>query len=152
MRRLIVIALLLLGATAVLGAAGASGGSGPTCFGKKATIVGSGLINGTSGDDVIVGSAVADVINAGDGNDRVCGLEGNDSLRGELGDDRADGGPGNDRILGHVGTLEGDLTADGGNDSKTIKRGRVISQKPRFGAVLPGGGKVDLVVSRGRTP
>jgi hypothetical protein len=31
-----------------------------------------------------------------------------------------------------------------------IKRGRVISQKPRFGAVLPGGGKVDLVVSRGR--
>jgi hypothetical protein len=36
--------------------------------------------------------------------------------------------------------------------SRTVKRGRVISQKPRFGAVLPGGGKVDLVVSRGRTP
>jgi beta-lactam-binding protein with PASTA domain len=26
----------------------------------------------------------------------------------------------------------------------------VISQKPNFGAVLPGGGKVNLVVSRGR--
>jgi hypothetical protein len=32
----------------------------------------------------------------------------------------------------------------------SIKRGRAISQKPRFGAVLPGGSKVDLVVSRGR--
>ena len=36
--------------------------------------------------------------------------------------------------------------------SKTGKRGRVISQKPRFGAVLPAGGKVNLVVSRGRKP
>ena len=36
--------------------------------------------------------------------------------------------------------------------SKLVERGRVISQKPRFGAVLPGGSKVDLVVSRGRRP
>jgi hypothetical protein len=34
--------------------------------------------------------------------------------------------------------------------SKRVKKGRVISQKPRFGAVLPGGGKVNLVLSRGR--
>jgi FG-GAP-like repeat/FG-GAP repeat/PASTA domain len=34
--------------------------------------------------------------------------------------------------------------------SKRVKNGRVISQKPRFGAVLPGSGKVSLVVSRGR--
>jgi hypothetical protein len=33
-----------------------------------------------------------------------------------------------------------------------VKRGRVISQRPRFGAVLRGGGKVNLVVSRGRKP
>jgi hypothetical protein len=31
-------------------------------------------------------------------------------------------------------------------------RGRVISLKPGFGAVLPGGGRVNLVVSRGRKP
>jgi beta-lactam-binding protein with PASTA domain len=31
-----------------------------------------------------------------------------------------------------------------------LGRGRVITQEPAFGAVLPGGGKVDLVVSRGR--
>jgi hypothetical protein len=35
-------------------------------------------------------------------------------------------------------------------DSRSIKRGRVISQKPGFGAVLPKGTKVNLVVSRGR--
>jgi hypothetical protein len=33
--------------------------------------------------------------------------------------------------------------------SKRVKKGVVISQKPKFGAVLPGGSKVDLVVSRG---
>jgi hypothetical protein len=32
----------------------------------------------------------------------------------------------------------------------TLKKGRVISQKPKFGAVRPGGGRVELVVSRGR--
>jgi hypothetical protein len=31
-----------------------------------------------------------------------------------------------------------------------VKRGAVISQKPNFGAVLPGGSKIDLVVSLGR--
>lgn len=34
--------------------------------------------------------------------------------------------------------------------SKGMKRGRVISTKPWFGAVLPKGGKVSLVISRGR--
>jgi hypothetical protein len=34
--------------------------------------------------------------------------------------------------------------------SKRVKKGRVISQKPRFGAVLRNLGKVSLVISRGR--
>ena len=34
--------------------------------------------------------------------------------------------------------------------SKTVRRGRVISQKPKPGAVLPNGGKVDFVFSSGR--
>ena len=33
-----------------------------------------------------------------------------------------------------------------------VGRGRVISQRPTFGAVLPGGAKVNLVVRRGRKP
>jgi hypothetical protein len=36
--------------------------------------------------------------------------------------------------------------------SSIVRRGRVVAQEPRFGAVLPGGGKVDLVVSLGRRP
>jgi FG-GAP-like repeat/PASTA domain/FG-GAP repeat len=36
--------------------------------------------------------------------------------------------------------------------SAIVKKGSVISQKPRFGTVLPAGGKVNLVVSRGRRP
>jgi FG-GAP-like repeat/PASTA domain len=36
--------------------------------------------------------------------------------------------------------------------SKRVKKGRVVLQKPRFGAVLRGGSKVTLVVSRGRKP
>ena len=36
--------------------------------------------------------------------------------------------------------------------SKTVKRSRVISEKPRPGTVLPNGGKVNLVASRGRRP
>ena len=34
--------------------------------------------------------------------------------------------------------------------SKTVKRGHVISERPKPGTVLPSGGKVNLVVSRGR--
>src|SRR5207249_3080822 len=33
--------------------------------------------------------------------------------------------------------------------SKRVKRGRVISQKPWFGAVLPRGSMVNLLISRG---
>jgi hypothetical protein len=36
--------------------------------------------------------------------------------------------------------------------SKTVKSGRVISVTPKPGTVLPGRGKVNLVVSRGRRP
>ena len=34
--------------------------------------------------------------------------------------------------------------------SRSVRRGRVLSQSPRFPAVLPGGAKVSLVLSRGR--
>jgi beta-lactam-binding protein with PASTA domain len=34
--------------------------------------------------------------------------------------------------------------------SNFVKRGFVVSQRPKPGTVLPGAGKVDLVISRGR--
>ncbi len=62
-------------------------------------------INGTSGDDHLIGTVDDDVIN---------GLEGNDTLNGREGADLLDGGAGNDTLIGGVGddTLRGDT----GND------------------------------------
>jgi beta-lactam-binding protein with PASTA domain len=51
------------------------------------------------------------------------------------------------RTIARAACLVGKVTRSA---SKTVKRGRVISQKPKPGTVLPNGGKVDLLVSRGR--
>ena len=71
----------------------------PGYIGKPATIVGSGSITGTAGDDVIVGSADTDTIDGKDGNDLICGLAGDDVLVGGLGNDQVDGGDDNDRLV-----------------------------------------------------
>ncbi|MPZ24181.1 MAG: hypothetical protein GEU28_11725 [Dehalococcoidia bacterium] len=96
----------------------------PFCQGQRATIWGrSGVIIGTAGDDVIVGSAGADIIRAGAGNDIVCGRggddityggTGNDTLLGEGGDDELHGGLGFDRLVGGPG--DDSLFGDGQND------------------------------------
>jgi hypothetical protein len=49
--------------------------------------------------------------------------------------------------LGRANCRVGKVTRAYSND---FARGRVISQRPRFGAVLPGGAKVNLVISRGK--
>ena len=36
--------------------------------------------------------------------------------------------------------------------SRTVGKGRVISQRPEYNVVLPAHGRVDVVVSRGRRP
>lgn len=102
----------------------------PTCAGEPATIVADGSairVYGTDGDDVIVGSPLAEVIWAGAGNDIVCdggeadqifGEAGNDTLylegvmeatgiyggdaHGGTGDDVLIGGPYNDRLYGRA--------------------------------------------------
>jgi hypothetical protein len=43
-----------------------------TCFGERATITGSGAFTGTPGNDVIVGSDLADTIDGLSGNDLIC--------------------------------------------------------------------------------
>lgn len=84
-------------------------GATPQCFGRDATIVGSGLIVGTEGDDVIVGRGGSDKIKGLGGDDRMCGGEGydellggdgNDKLQGNAKTDTLDGGPGNDVLRG----------------------------------------------------
>jgi len=100
-----------------------------------ATIVsGSGTLNGTNGNDLILASAGADTLNGSagadclvagsgddtldggasgdvllgaDGNDNLSGSGGGDTLYGEAGDDALDGGGGNDTCDGGSGTDSG---------------------------------------------
>lgn len=98
---------------------------GPTCFGKKATIVSSArTIVGTKGHDVIVvrgrgkhtvnGLGGNDRICGGPGDDTIFGGRGNDLIHGGGGNDRIDGGRGSDRLYGGPGNDR--LFGDRGND------------------------------------
>jgi Ca2+-binding RTX toxin-like protein len=73
------------------------------------------LINGTAGDDSIVGTVENDVIYAGEGNDTVLGGLGNDYIYGDEGNDSLLGGDGNDTIDGWKGNDS--LFGGAGNDS-----------------------------------
>lgn len=108
------------------------GAAGPTCDGLEPTIVGSGVIWGTFGADVILGSESGDtifglgggdVICGGDGNDTVYaaggsdvvfGEAGNDHIYGGFGSDTQSGGEGNDKLYGSFGsdTISGDAGLD----------------------------------------
>src|SRR5262245_7765194 len=116
------------------------------------------LINGTSGDDSILGSALVEIVRAGDGrdtvsagggNDEVYGENGNDALYGDtgndmldggIGDDFLDGGTGQDRLYGGegadtlVGRTASTLNGDGGND---------ILYRGDGGTVIDGGTGID---------
>ena len=60
-----------------------------------------------SGNDVLNGGAGADVLLAGDGDDDLSGSGGNDTLYGEGGNDTLDGGGGTDTCDGGSGTDTG---------------------------------------------
>ena len=53
-------------------------------------------INGTAGDDLLIGGSDDETINGRDGDDIINGGAGNDTLNGGAGDDNLDGGAGND--------------------------------------------------------
>jgi Ca2+-binding RTX toxin-like protein len=75
--------------------------------GNKASVAGAPIdldkVNGSEGDDVIVGTTVADTFNGLGGNDMITGLAGNDALNGGDGNDTLDGGTGNDTLTGGAG-------------------------------------------------
>jgi Ca2+-binding RTX toxin-like protein len=78
------------------------------------TISGSGVINGTPGDDVIAGSSGADTIDGGGGNDIICGGDGDDRIAGGEGNDQLFGEGGADRLFGGAGGATTDPA--GGDD------------------------------------
>jgi Ca2+-binding RTX toxin-like protein len=80
--------------------------------------------DGTTDDDVIIGTVGAETINgkagndeisARDANDTLNGEDGNDTMHGELGDDRLNGGDGPDQLFGEIGTDR--LNGGAGNDT-----------------------------------
>ncbi len=75
------------------------------CFGRPATIVSAGRvrIDGTPGDDVIIGGPAGERIDGRGGNDRVCAGGGPDRVKGGAGNDRIEGGRGKDRLSGGAG-------------------------------------------------
>ena len=82
------------------------------CNGLNATIVGTGPITGTAGNDVIVGSGLGDTIDGAGGSDTICGLRSNDSITGGAGNDDERGGWGNDTF--HQRPSDGSDRLDGG--------------------------------------
>ena len=98
-------------------------------------------IEGTSGDDTLVGNSQAntlygyvgdDVLNAENGNDTLYGGEGNDILGGGQGDDVLNGGTGDDTLNGHdgndtyvfnAGDGQDTVNDTGGNDTITFGAG-----------------------------
>ena len=73
------------------------------------------FLDGTSGDDMLVGDALDDQLFGNDGDDTIIGAAGNDGLFGESGDDTLNGGPDDDFINGGPGTdtaVFADLAAD----------------------------------------
>lgn len=103
-------AALLLVASAVV----ADAARGPRCFGKRATIVGTGKrdrIRGTQGPDVIAALGGKDRVNGRGGNDLICGGAGDDTLTGGGGNDKIDAGRGGGESL--IGNAGDDLL-DGG--------------------------------------
>jgi hypothetical protein len=85
-------------------------------------------INGTNGNDNILGTLAADIINAGNGNDIVDASDGNDTVNAGNGNDTVSGGIGNDMLNGGSGNDwldggQGNDTLDGGNGEDTLYGG-----------------------------
>ncbi len=73
-----------------------------------------GVLNGTSGDDVLDGGYDIDEINGGDGDDILTGAAGDDRLEGGSGNDTLDDGAGNDRLTGGDGADKFIITKEAG--------------------------------------
>jgi hypothetical protein len=101
-RRLIALmAIALLGLMVV--PAGTASAAGGKCFGKKATIKGTGgtdRIQGTGEKDVIVTGGGNDVVNGRGGVDLICTGGGKDKAKGDGATDALDGAGGKDRLVG----------------------------------------------------
>ena len=103
----------------------------------------SGQINGTSGNDSLVGGPGNDTINGLAGNDTLIGLGGDDILIGGAGVDSMDGGLGNDTYVTD-GDDSDSVTDAGGIDTIIVEGG--------LGGTLPSGSGIENLTIRGYDP
>ena len=97
------------------------------------------IINGGAGHDTLCGYGGNDVLNGGTGNDSLSGYDGDDVLNGEEGNDSLSGGDGDDVLNGEEGndTLEGGTghdTLDGGTGNDQLYGGNNESDTYLFRA------------------
>lgn len=135
---LVTIGAFVLSLMAVVFTASQSSATVLTCNGKIPTIVGTGgTINGTSGSDVIIGTAGDETINGGAGNDTICGEGGSDVING---------GSGNDEMWGEVFRTD-PLLGTAGNDTINGDSGNDLLVDPAgVGQVLNGGSGSDRIL------
>lgn len=106
-------------------------------------------IDARGGDDVIAGGVGDDHIMAGDGDDIVFAGHGNDIVFGGAGNDTISGGDGDDRLYGDAG--DDTLFGDGGNDMLFGGAGADILDGGDGDDRLDGGDGDDLLIDgRGR--
>ena len=119
------------------------------------------IIDGTSGNDEIIGTRVRDIINGKKGNDNLYGKQdndvlnggiGNDNLYGDEGDDELNGNKGNDLLYGNKGNdlLNGgsgkdNLSGNEGNDTLNGGTGNDILAGNEGNDLLNGGDGGDLL-------
>jgi Ca2+-binding RTX toxin-like protein len=105
------------------------------------------VVEGTSGDDYIVGTSLRELLDAGAGNDVVEGRGGNDEIAGGDGDDELEGGAGDDFLLGGAGNDV--LLGGAGNDTLDGGDGDDYFDGGAENDVLAGGAGVDAYLIRG---
>jgi beta-glucanase (GH16 family) len=115
-QRVVLAAVFAIAALAVTGTASAA--VSQTCFGQRATMIGTrgnDHLVGTAGRDVIVAGRGDDRVSARQGNDLVCGGPGLDDLSLGRGADKANAGWGADLVKGYAG--DDRIKGGGGRDT-----------------------------------
>jgi len=100
-------------------------------------------LRGGSGNDVLVGDGLANVIEGGAGVDTLHGNDGNDTLRGGNGDDSIFGGADNDQLKGNDGSDT--LYGDDGNDELYGEAGNDVLYGGLGSDKLSGGDGIDFL-------
>jgi Ca2+-binding RTX toxin-like protein len=151
--RILVLSLIATAVAAVPLAAAPAEAAVPTCFGKKATVVGRGdaVVRGTRQADVIVVLGRARSVDAGPGDDLICVQTGQDAW--------IDAGAGDDRVRGSRGRNDVELGrgADwfrGGPGADTVFGNAYGKDDDDRDVIRTGGGadEVRASVDSGRRP